>query len=90
MKVLLVTLLLCMCLIMPTFASSQTLEKTWSDGFILAQNKKLSPSEAAKLAQQQYGGKVVSPPKCRETDSGTVCTVRLDIDGRIKTVTIRG
>jgi uncharacterized membrane protein YkoI len=62
-----------------------------SDLFILlAQgNKKLTESEAAKRAQEQYGGKVVGVT-CREQDDRVYCSVRLDIDGRIKTVTIRG
>ncbi len=57
---------------------------------LLAQNqKKLTESEAAKRAQKQYGGKVVSVV-CKEQDDRVYCSVRLDIDGRIKTVTIRG
>ena len=56
---------------------------------LLAQKKKLTEAEAAKRAQKQYGGKVVGV-SCREKDDRVYCSVRLDIDGRIKTVTIRG
>ena len=57
---------------------------------LLAQNQnKLTEAEAAKRAQKQYGGKVVSVV-CREQEDRVYCSVRLDIDGRIKTVTIRG
>ncbi len=57
---------------------------------LLAQKGKLTPSEAAKRAKERHGGKVVGSPRCKQTDSGTVCTVKLDVDGRIKTVTVRG
>jgi len=57
---------------------------------VIAQGKKkLTESEAAKRAQEQYGGKVVGV-SCRENEDRVYCSVRLDIDGRIKTVTIRG
>ena len=68
----------------------EPLELSFDQRLILAQGEKLTPSEAAKKAQQQHGGKVVGSPRCRDTESGTICTVKLDIDGRIKTVTVRG
>ena len=71
------------------FAQAAQTEDDWEIFVQLAQNKKLTESEAAKRAQQQYGGKVVSVV-CREQDDRVYCSVRLDIDGRIKTVTIRG
>lgn len=94
MKVFIVAVLL-LSIAVPGMVAAQVFDENKfrdnnSDTFTLAQKKKLSPSEAAKQAQRQYGGKVIGSPKCRETDSGTVCSVRLDIDGRIKTVTIRG
>lgn len=70
-------------------ADWQSLEEV--DPFLLlAQGgKKLTESEAAKRAQRQHGGKVVGV-SCREQDDRVYCSVRLDINGRIKTVTIRG
>ena len=73
----------------PVVAEEWNLDE--DDPFIvLAQGrKKLTEAEAAKRAQRQHGGKVLGVT-CREQDNRVYCSVRLDIDGRIKTVTVRG
>lgn len=56
----------------------------------LKQGRASSESEAARIAQQRYGGKVLSV-QSRRTDNGVVYRVKLLLeDGRVKTVTIRG
>ena len=98
MKSLVKALTLCLVafLLSPTMASAFTDDPNIADDpfamedpfTVLAQKKKLTESEAAKRAVRQHGGKVVSVV-CREQNDRTYCSVKLDIDGRIKTVTIR-
>lgn len=90
--------ILSIAIVISVFATAVTANNTYAQSqqhmdnsiLILAQKKKLSPSAAAKQAERRYGGKVVKRPVCRDTDSGTVCSVVIDVKGRIKTVTIRG
>ena len=92
---LLFTLLL-NCLIGSIHCLAQTTVFTENSGItkdkvmLLAQKKTISASEAAKKAQSQHGGKVLSVEQ-KKTDDGVVYYIKLLLDsGRVKTVTIRG